>query len=390
MTVSNGGFNKHWPEMKFSKNMLQDALIKHVLGLTNYHMADIGEVFEVTVNLMHGNEENWINSWSTMADRLQKKAQDYETKDKKISAASAYLRASTYWRVSLMYFSKTEDVRMKDYCLASQNCYDKALKLSDYPGTAIQIPYEDTTLPGHYFTAPSAGQDAPLLIVVPGRDTWADDTRWVTDAAIKRGINALTFDGPGQGMTMRLQGLPFRPDFEKVMKPVLDFATSLPHVDNNRIGVMGMSFGGFQIPRAAAFDKRIKICITDPGNIAWGKVISQRLKKILSLPRSLRPALLEYLLKDYTWKQGCSEENLLNELAKYDNTQIINKISAKTLVLNGAAEVNPTAAKEFYDLLTCPKDYLFFDENSTAQQHTQMGGYAPASEEIFNWISDNL
>lgn len=350
MTVSNGGFNKHWPEMKFSKNMLQDALIKHVLGLTNYHMADIGEVFEVTVNLKHGNEENWINSWSTMADRLQKKAQDYETKDKKISAASAYLRASTYWRVSLMYFSKTEDVRMKDYCLASQNCYDKALKLSDYPGTAIQIPYEDTTLPGHYFTAPSAGQDAPLLIVVPGRDTWADDTRWVTDAAIKRGINALTFDGPGQGM----------------------------------------SFGGFQIPRAAAFDKRIKICITDPGNIAWGKVISQRLKKILSLPRSLRPALLEYLLKDYTWKQGCSEENLLNELAKYDNTQIINKISAKTLVLNGAAEVNPTAAKEFYDLLTCPKDYLFFDENSTAQQHTQMGGYAPASEEIFNWISDNL
>ncbi len=105
---------------------------------------------------------------------------------------------------------------------------------------------------------------------------------------------------------------------------------------------------------------------------------SQRLKKILSLPRSLRPALLEYLLKDYTWKQGCSEENLLNELAKYDNTQIINKISAKTLVLNGAAEVNPTAAKEFYDLLTCPKDYLLFDENSTAQQHTQMGGYAPA------------
>ncbi len=84
MTVSNEGFNKHWPEMKFSKNMLQDALIKHVLGLTNYHMADIGEVFEVTVNLKHGNEENWINSWSTMANRLQKRRKTTKQRIKRL------------------------------------------------------------------------------------------------------------------------------------------------------------------------------------------------------------------------------------------------------------------------------------------------------------------
>lgn len=382
-------FEHHWPEQRFSKNMLQDALIKHVLGLVNYGMADIGEIFEVAVNLGKGDEQTWIKAWATMASRLQKQASDNEQAGNDVSAASEYLRASTYWRVSLMYFNDKDDTRMKDYSRASQLCYDKSLELSAYPGEAVYIPYEKEKLPGHYFKSLVADKQAPLLIVVPGRDTWADDTRWVTDAAIKRGINALTFDGPGQGMTLRLLGLPFRPDFENVMKPVLDFAEQLPGVDPERIGVMGMSFGGFQVPRAAAFDERIKLCITDPGNISWGKMIIPRLKKIITLPKALRPDMMNYMLKDYAWKQGCSEDTLLDELTKYDNSDILPQIKTKTLVLNGAAEVNPIAAKEFYDSLNCPKDYLFFDEDSTAQQHTQMGGYAPASEQIFNWIDNN-
>ena len=83
-------------------------------------------------------------------------------------------------------------------------------------------------------------------------------------------------------------------------------------------------------------------------------------------------------------------KRIIAGVAKYDNSDIIDQIQSKVLVLNGAAEINPEAAKEFYNQLTCPKDYLFFDEDSTAQQHTQMGGYAPASEMIFNWIEDNL
>lgn len=383
-------FNNHWSSQKFSKNMMQDALVKHVLGLVNYRMADIGEVLEVNVNLKDGDEQTWIRAWGTMANRLQKLAEQYEQTNKTVSASSAYLRASTYWRVALMYFSDVADPRMKQYCRFSQACYDKSLALSGYPGKAIAIPYENTTLPGHYFQAPNVNGKAPLLIVVPGRDTWADDTRWVTDAAIKRGFNALTFDGPGQGMTLRLQGLPFRPDFENVMKPVLDFVDGLSDVDSSRIGVMGMSFGGFQVPRAAAADHRIKVCIADPGNIAWGKMIGQRLSKVLALPKQLRPAMLDDMLDDYAWKHGCSEKELLQELAKYDNSDVVAQIQSKVLVLNGAAEVNPEAAQQFYDQLTCPKDYLFFDEDSTAQQHTQMGGYAPASELIFNWIEDNL
>ncbi|MFV0462921.1 MAG: hypothetical protein ACK5MP_06990 [Nostocoides sp.] len=39
-----------------------------------------------------------------------------------------------------------------------------------------------------------------------------EDTRWVYDAAIRRGIHTLTYDGPGQGLGLRLDGLHLRPD----------------------------------------------------------------------------------------------------------------------------------------------------------------------------------
>ncbi|MDN2638030.1 alpha/beta fold hydrolase [Enterococcus avium] len=382
-------FQKHWTEMKFSNELLPDALIKHTLNLMLYGMSDLGEVFEVVENLEDGNDNSWNSAWSNLAFKLQKRAEEFEIANKPVSAASAYLRASTYWRVSLMYFGGFSDPRMKDYTEESIICYARYLELSNYPGEYIEIPYENTYLPGHFYRSPYAKEKAPVLVIVPGRDTWAEDTRWVYDGAINRGIHALVFEGPGQGSSLRLNNLSFRPDWENVVSPVLDYTERIHGIDSSRIGVMGLSFGGFLAPRAAAFDKRIKICIADPGNINWGGEISKRLDKVIGLPKDQRPSALNFLLEDYEWKHGVPEERIVAELEKYNNTDIIKNIKAKTLVLDGSAEMTQ-GARVFYDKLTCPKDYLLFDENSTAQSHTQMGGYATATEYIFNWLEDNL
>ncbi|WEB21084.1 alpha/beta hydrolase family protein [Lactobacillus gasseri] len=384
-------FKKHWSEYKYSKNMLQDALIKHVMDLMPYRMSDEGEVLETIMNIKESDEQSWINAWSNMAANLQNRAHKFEKAGKLISAGSSYLRASTYWRVSLMYFGDWQDPRMQEFSQRSKDCYDRALELNGYPGEAIRIPYENTYLPGHFYRSPFAkNKKAPLLIVIPGRDTWADDTIWVTDAAIKRGIHALTFDGPGQGMALRLQDLKFRPDFGNVLGPVIDFAQKQEEVDSEQIGAMGMSFGGFLVARGAAFDNRLKFIISDPGNMNWGGMIAKRLEKALKIPAMIRPNMIDFVLKDYEWKHGANNKTIINELKKFDNTKIVQNIKTKTLVLDGSAEVTHGAAKKFYDALTCPKDYLLFDENSTAQQHTQMGGYATGTEYIMNWIEDNF
>jgi alpha-beta hydrolase superfamily lysophospholipase len=82
-------------------------------------------------------------------------------------------------------------------------------------------------------------------------------------AGVERGWNVLAFDGPGQYGPIHRERLPFRPDWEKVVTPVVDFALTLPGVDPEKIALMGISMGGYLAPRAAAFEKRISAPTTE-------------------------------------------------------------------------------------------------------------------------------
>ncbi|MEE0935788.1 MAG: hypothetical protein U0L42_08955, partial [Methanobrevibacter sp.] len=101
------GVEGHWSADKFSDNVLQDALIRHALGLTYLQMADVGEVLETVAKFKAGKE--WIDAWSEMATTLEKRA---ENSNSNVTKESAYLRASTYWRIALMYFNSIDDDRL--------------------------------------------------------------------------------------------------------------------------------------------------------------------------------------------------------------------------------------------------------------------------------------
>ena len=383
---------QHWTSPKFfNDNILIDALIKHTLSLARFGMTDLGEVLDVVYLIQESNEEIWLTAWSTLAQRLQNRAEEAEKNGKKVTASTAYLRAGTYWRCALLYYSDFTDPRMKEYAMNTVRCLDHYFELSAYPGQSIQIPYENTFLPGHFYRSPVAGDKAPLLILTPGRDTWADDL-WHVDGALRRGIHCVTYDGPGQGLALRLGGLTFRNDWENVVGPVIDFVLEkFTGIDHSRIALLGMSMGGYLISRAAAFDKRIKLLIPSPGNISWGTQIIQQLKRFSSTQSVEMPEMVRNLVKDYAWKQGVPNtvKDVTENLKKFDNSDIIDQITCETLVLDGTAEVFH-GAKAFYEILKCPKTYMCFDETTTAQSHGQIGGYATATEYLFDWLDARL
>ncbi|HLV46043.1 MAG: alpha/beta hydrolase family protein [Flavobacterium sp.] len=383
---------KHWSELKFFDHMLTDALMKHIFGLVRYQMTDPSEIIETVGQMKSDSERDWAIAWGNTAKIVQSRADEFYKDKKMVSAASAYLRAASYWRIALMNFSEQEDAMIVDFSKNSVSCYDRYLETSNYPGEKIQIPYEGTFLKAYFYRSPIAKEKAPLMIITPGRDTWGEDTVWVYDSAIKRGIHCIVIEGPGQGTTLRLQGLKFRKDWEKVITPVIDYAKKIPGINMERIALLGISFGGYLVPRAAAFDKRIKLCIANSGNISWGDMIGSAFRKIKKLPKFLRPSMIDGMVRDYAWKHGVENDidAVIAELDKYSNEDILDKITCKVLVVDGTAEVNPGIAKKFYDALSCPKDYMLFDETSFAQTHTQMGGYGAGSERLFNWIEDNL
>ncbi len=63
------------------------------------------------------------------------------------------------------------------------------------------------------------------------------------------GYEVVAFDGPGQGATHRLHGVPHDHDWEKPVGRVLD------HFQLSEVTLLGISFGGYWCVRAAAFDR---------------------------------------------------------------------------------------------------------------------------------------
>jgi cephalosporin-C deacetylase-like acetyl esterase len=155
---------------------------------------------------------------------------------------------------------------------------------------------------------------------------------------------------------------------------------------------MGLSFGGYLAPRAAAFEKRLKVCIADPGNLSWGDSIISALQTISHLQPHELPSEMNNLVRDYAWKHGVSDsvKEVIQALQAYDNTSVADKIECETLVMDGTEEIAKGQAQKLFDALKCPKHYMLFDETTTAQSHCQMGAYSTASEYLFDWLDKRL
>src|SRR3569833_200216 len=76
-------------------------------------------------------------------------------------------------------------------------------------------------------------------------------------AALERGYNVITYEGPGQPSVVRYQRRGFIAEWETVVTPVVDYLFTRPEVDTSRIALLGYSMGGFLAVRAAASEHRL-------------------------------------------------------------------------------------------------------------------------------------
>ncbi|MFL0198158.1 alpha/beta hydrolase family protein [Clostridium sp. WILCCON 0269] len=122
---------------------------------------------------------------------------------------------------------------------------------------SVKIPYEGTTLPGHYYKCQKTLKPNPVLSLMTGFDGTKEELYGTAMAALEHGMNCLVFDGPGQGEALHRQHLYFRYDYEAVVTPIVNFVLSLDSVDPDKIVLMGVSLGGYLAPRAAAYEHRL-------------------------------------------------------------------------------------------------------------------------------------
>lgn len=404
--LGEGEAAKVWYRYAFIGQPVMDAQLLFFLGLAPYGLVDVGEVLDTATRITPGDERSWFEQWLATAERVQGYGEAALARGHALSAASYFYRAGTYHRAALIRYADPSDPRMRTATQAALALHDRALRARGYDSHEVAIPYEDGALHGRIHYASS--ERAPVLVLHQGLHAWPEDTMWVVDGALARGYHVLTFHGPGQGASLRLHGFPFRPDWEVPVARVLDHVEGDPRLRADRVMLMGLSFGGYLAPRAAAFERRVHALIADPAVLSWADAMLRHFEAMPGLmalhergPDAFDAAIdavatvmpdARWYFDDATWKHGvASPHALLDELRRYDNGDGVGRIRCKTLVMEGTAEdASPGEARRFYDALRCEKHWMVFDESTASQVHCQGGNQLHAQARLMDWIDEEV
>ena len=378
-----------------------------VLGSTASHQADVGECLATASRIAEGDFESWAREWTRTASRLEATADACLAKGHRVSASDTYLRAANYFRAAEFYLhGNPDDPRILELSARNARCFREGLRAGSFAFEETRIAYEGTTLPGIFYSA--GGGRRKTLIAQTGFDGTIEGLYPWALAAVRRGWNCFTFEGPGQGEVIRKQRLPFRPDWERVVGPVIDHLRARPDVDVERLALLGVSFGGLLAPRAAAFEHRLAACIANGGvldfvgpRIPKGMSRAQFAHAILSAPAQVDEMLAAAASKSaearwgqengkYTF-QASSGSDWLKKLLDYDLAPYAAQIKCPTLVVDVEKENSfPGEAKKLFDLLECPKTWLYFTEEEGAGDHCQTGSPTLGQQRILDWLDETV
>ncbi len=255
--------------------------------------ADLGECLATAKRITEGDFESWYTEWKATADHFKGVADKARADRHLVTARDAYYRIATYYRTAEFFLhGDPTDPRIIATWRKSRDAFVTAAKLDTRVHfEAVWIPYDKTKLPGYFYAAKSGStyraEKRPLLIIQTGFDGCQEELHPYAVAAVERGYNVLSFEGPGQGQVIRVQGLPMRRDWEHVVRQIVDYAVARRDVDRKRIALWGISLGGYLAPRAAAFDHRIAACVADAGIYDIGEILLGHLKEGQDVPASM-------------------------------------------------------------------------------------------------------
>ncbi|MBL8893759.1 MAG: hypothetical protein JNJ53_04110 [Rhizobiales bacterium] len=379
-----------------------DDQLQRTMSAAYVGSADLGEALATAQRIKPGDPVSWFDCWSDLAGRVEATAQEQATRGHRANAANNWLRASEYWRQSFFFIRRDiEDARLQQAWRAHRAAFRAWLTLTDYPTTGGEIPFDSVHMTAYLMRPPGPVKSRPTLIIPAGYDSTAEEGYCATGfMALAHDLNALIWEGPGQGGVLYEDKLPTRPDFETVLPPIIDWLLAQDGVDPKSLILVGRSFAGYLAPRAAAHEKRLKALVCDPGQYDFvsrflGSMIDEATwKKILARDPAV-DAKLQHLMDapgKVEWYGARMATQGAKSVGDFMRLQPLYRlegqaelITCPTLIVDCEGDFASQGDK-LYAALKCPKTMLKLDAASGAGGMGQLVW----QNAIFAWIEDVL
>lgn len=361
------------------------------------HGGHIGEIDEICKPILdastNGDDVGTIEfmyAWKNFADNLVELANLDLSKNREFSAGDKLQRAGLYYSIAERMQEHGNLERVAIY-KKSLECFELSRQYKKANCVRVEIPYENSHLSALYVAnSTNENEKSPVVVLMNGLDSSKEIiyTSPITDMLLKRGMSVLLVDQPGTGEAIRLQNLPAVFNAEVWASKVVDWLYTLPEVDKNNIGALGVSLGGYYAPRIVAFEPRFTCGAVWGANHDWRAVQQARLKKEGENP-------VPHYWKHVEWVFGAKDlEDFFEKAENMHLNGVVEKIKVPFLVTHGEndRQIPLKYAYETYDQLTnCPdKELVIFTSKEGGVEHSSLDNPLNAGSTIADWFAEHL
>jgi alpha-beta hydrolase superfamily lysophospholipase len=362
---------------------------------------------DVSINFQMNRFYNWVGD-ASMLDEMRKAStgvKEYPTFARifldlgdKYLAQGQMLKGAAYLRLA-EFFIIANDERKQP---TRQRFIQTVLEYYQVPESShSRIPYESGWMSAYRFTSE---QPKGTIVVFGGFDSYIEE--WLLAAFTLRdtGYDVVLFEGPGQGTTLEDAQMKFTPEWDKVVKSVLDY------YQFDDVTLMGFSMGGGLVLRAAALEKRVQRVI------GYGIMTNMLEDTLRPFPEPVRARLQDWLnnsnadalnafvqearkkslLLEWGIEQGMhttgkqTPYDIFNAYKAYETASLSPLVTQDVLLLHGDKD-HYISEHQFVDQvawLTNVRSLTvrLFTEYEQAQNHCQVGNYGLALRTIIEWI----
>ncbi len=321
--------------------------------------------------------EIWHREWVRTAQEVAEQGRAALERGEVTTARRALFRSCSYYRHS-EFFLGSKDARRAEAYNNGRSNFRKAVELSGGLIEQIEVPFEGKTMEGYFVRPDTSGAARPTVLFLGGADSWAEELYFLGGNEFPaRGMNVVMIDTPGRGSSLRFKEMYSRPDYEVPVKAILDQLEVRPDVDENRIGLAGVSFGGYYAPRAAAFEPRVKAVA------AWCGTWS-----ILTDFYEFYPPLQEQL----QWLSGSQDDaEARTKLAQFTLDGIAESLTIPVYVMHGTDDIimDIKGAYRFVDALTT-EDLTVDIYDGAGSLHCSYDYASVAVSRLTDWFASRL
>ena len=358
--------------------------------------ARIGEIEEMCAPLMEASKQPdaegtraFRQSWVAMGDKLCGLADDDALRGRTISAGEKLQRAAMYYQTAERMLGHGSPERAGLYAKVLQ-MFKRGIALAHANCERVEIPYGGAHIAGLYTRAEGVSGPAPILVQVNGLDSTKEMKyfvglpRWLA----QRGVSSLAIDQPGTGEALRLHGMTAVYNSEVWASKVVDYLETRADIDPRRIGLEGVSLGGYYCPRAVAFEPRFACGVAMGANHDWRDVQKKRLAREGNLP-------VPHYWEHVRWVWGAKDMDDFMRIAEDVHLDgVLDRIKVPFLVTHGEKDSQipvKWAERSYEQLVNSPKRELkIFTAREGGVQHSSFDNSINAGHYIADWVAETL